>query len=336
MTAFAEAQGSIKKPLLWMGAGGAIFLLAAAIVFPDLNRARFHDSGSSAGYSVQEQAFAPVTRAKPETVAAYVSQPNATLRVHSDALKMAAGAPQSPAVAPERRIVRTSSIEMVVEHPADVIGKITALAESAGGYLESSESGGQNATSGALTIRVPTARFEDVRASIRKLGVRVETEKVDARDVTRQYVDEDANLRNLRAEEAQYLTMLKQATTVKDLLAVSEQLSQVRGEIERQQAEFNALSRQTETVAITIALRTEAEAQVLGLNWRPLYQLKLALRDGLESLATYATSMTAIIFYLPAILLWVGTISLAAVGGWKLVRWAGKHWFGSSEAAARG
>jgi hypothetical protein len=45
--------------------------------------------------------------------------------------------------------------------------------------------------------RQRAARFEEARAEIRKLGLRVESEKVQAQDVTRQYVDEDANLRNL-------------------------------------------------------------------------------------------------------------------------------------------
>ena len=121
---------------------------------------------------------------------------------------------------------------------------------------------------------------------------------------------------------------------MKDLLAVSEKLSEVRGQIEQQQAEFNALSKQIETVAISISLRAEAEAQVLGLNWRPGYQLKLALRDGLESLANYATAMTALLFYLPAVLLWVGTIVFAIVIGWRLLRWAGRRWFGWTDAAA--
>ena len=46
-------------------------------------------------------------------------------------------------------------------------------------------------------------------------------------------------------------TILKQANSVKDMLAVTEHLSEVRGQIEQQQAEFNALSRQIETVALT-------------------------------------------------------------------------------------
>jgi hypothetical protein len=179
-----------------------------------------------------------------------------------------------------------------------------------------------------LTIRVPAARFEEARAEIHKLGLRVESEKIDAQDVTRQYVDQDANLRNLHAEEAQYLAILKQASTVKDMLLVSEKLSEVRGQIEQQQAEFNARSQQIETVALTISLRTEAEAQVFGLNWRPGYQLKLALRDGLESLATYATAMASILFYLPAVLLWVGTFLAGGIASWRVVRWIGRRWFG--------
>jgi hypothetical protein len=225
----------------------------------------------------------------------------------------------------DRKMVRTSSVDLVVQKPAEAAEKIRQLAEGLGGFLVSSQvSGGPNAGGAALTIRVPAARFEEARAEIRKLGLRVESEKVEAQDVTRQYVDEDANLRNLRAEEAQYLSILKQAHTVKDTLAVSDKLSDVRGQIEQQQAEFNALSKQTETVAIAVSLRAEAVAQVFGLHWRPLYQMKLALRDGLEAVADYGVAMTSFVFYLPAVLLWMGTIVVGAGVGWKAWRWVGR------------
>jgi len=171
------------------------------------------------------------------------------------------------------------------------------------------------------------------RQSEKKLGVRVESEKIQAEDVTRQYVDQEASLRNLKAEEAQYLAILRQAGTVKDMLNVTEQLSGVRGQIEQQQAEFNALSKQVETVALTISLKTEVQAPVSWLNWRPGYQLKLALHDGLESVADYATVMVGILFYLPATLLWVGTIMVAIVIGWRTLRWAGRRWFGAKMTA---
>jgi hypothetical protein len=65
-------------------------------------------------------------------------------------------------------------------------------------------------------------------------------------------------------------------------------------------------------VAISVSLRTEAEAQVFGLHWRPWYQLKLAVRDGLDSLENYAVAMAGFIFLLPTIVLWLMTILLGA------------------------
>jgi hypothetical protein len=247
---------------------------------------------------------------------------------------MAMLSPSSGVVPPQdatadRKIIRTSSMEIVVQRPADAAEKIRSLAEHVGGFLVSSEvRGGQDATGGSLTIRVPVGRFEEVRTEIRKLGLRVESERIEAQDVTRQYVDQEAILRNLRAEESQYLGILKQARTVKDTLEVSEKLSEVRGEVERQQAEFDALTKQVETVAITVSLRAEAEAQVFGLHWRPLYQVKLAFREGLDGLADYCATMTSVVFYMPAVVLWLGTILIGAAVGWKVARWAWRRLFG--------
>ena len=248
-------------------------------------------------------------------------------------------APQPQDAEAGRKMIRNCSLDLVVQTLATTVEKIRALAEQNGGFLVSSEvRGGSDATGGSLTIRVPVGRFEEVRAEIRKLGLRVESEKIEASDVTRQYVDQGANLRNLRAEETQYLAILKQSHTVKDTLEVSEKLSGVRGQIEEQQAEFNALSQQIETAAISILLRTEAETRVLGLNWRPLYQLKLALRNGLDGLADYASTMTEIVFYLPAVVLWLATVVVGGAMGWRLVRWIGRRWFGwaMAEVPAKG
>jgi len=104
-----------------------------------------------------------------------------------------------------------------VKNSQESSAKIRQIAEHEGGFLISAENyGAQENSSGSLTIRVPAARFEQVRAEIRKLGLRVESEKMEAQDVTKQYVDDAARLRNLRAHEAQYLGILKQAKTVKD------------------------------------------------------------------------------------------------------------------------
>ena len=225
----------------------------------------------------------------------------------------------------DRKLVRTWSIDLLAKSPAESAETIRSLTEHVGGFLVRSQTNGaKDATSATLTICVPVGRFAEVAAEIRKLGLWVENEQMDAEDVTRQYVDEQARLYNLRAQEAQYLTILKQAKTVKDTLDVGEKLNGVRGEIEQLQAEFEALSKQVETVAITVSLHSEAQANVFGLHWRPSYELKLAAMEGVEGLADYATAMFSLVFYLPAILLWLATILAGGALGWKILRLAAR------------
>jgi hypothetical protein len=224
---------------------------------------------------------------------------NGTEDFIADAL-VPAPPPPPPNSSHDRKMVRTTEMDVIVKSPTETAAKIRQLTELVGGFLVTSEiNGEQDAGSASLTIRIPGSRFEETAQAIRKLVVRVESEKVNAEDVTRQYVDEEAGLRNLRAQETQYLGILHQAKTVKDTLEVSEKLNAVRGQIERQQAEHETLSKQVETVAITVSLRAEADAQVFGLHWRPLYQLKLSAREGLDGLGSYAAAMVSFCFYLP-------------------------------------
>ena len=253
-------------------------------------------------------------------------------------LKHAAMATYLPASQPQaadadRKLVRNSSMEVVTKDPSDTAEAIRQIAERLGGFLVKSVTNGQAAQGAFLAICVPADRFEEARSEIRKLGVRVDSERVEGQDVTRQYVDLDARLRNLRGEEAQYLSIMKGAHTVKDALEVSGKLSDVRGQIEQQQAEFESLSKQVETVAISVSLHTEAEAQVFGFHWKPLYQLKLAVRAGLDSLGNYVVDMAGFIFLLPSILLWLMTILLAAAFGWRMLRWVGRVFFGLARAS---
>ncbi len=325
-------SGAIRgKPSWWIALGFGAALVLVAVATPNLMRSRTDaEPGAPAQRQLLEQGpssdayYGAATKAKPVAMIAGSAAPGS-----SDI----GSAPEG--VSGGRKMIRTSGVDLVVQRPAEVAEKIRSLAETQGGFLVGSDvRGGQNATSGSLTIRVPVAHFEETWAEIRKLGLRVEAESIQAQDVTRQYVDEDATLRNLRAEETQYLAILKQARTVKDMLEVNGKLSEVSGKIEQQQAEFDALSKQVETVAIAISLRTEAEAQVFGLNWRPLYQMKLALRDGLDAVGNYAAVMTSILFYLPAVSLWLGTIVVSAVVGWKVWRWVGRVFFAGPKESA--
>lgn len=257
--------------------------------------------------------------------------------MHAQYAMLAAPAPPADAAdsadaqAEDRKLLRNATMDLVVQSPATVAEKVRQLAEGAGGFLVSSRINGQDEGQNAeVVIRVPADRFEGVRAEIRKLALRVDGDQIETQDVTRDYVDREARLRNLRAQEEQYLSILKHAATVKDTLEVSDKLNGVRGQIEQQQAEFEALAKQVETVAITVSLTPEADTEVFGLHWQPLYRLKVSARDGLDGLAGYMGAMTAFAFYLPTVLLWVATILVGAAIIWRILRWSARVLFRGS------
>jgi hypothetical protein len=329
MSAIAQPWKSTNRALWTSVAIGGAILLAASTAIPRLSRSpvaieqarqRLADSGELREYSYTPPGSAT---AGGQALNQLIAD---TAPAAAKGTSVAASSPTSTSA--DRKLIRTGSLELTVTSPAGAAAQIRIMAERMGGYLESAQIGGtKEAPTADITIRVPAMHFEEAKAGIRQMATRVESEKTNARDVTRQYVDMGARLRNLRAEEAQYLTIMKSAYKVDDLLSVSEKLSEVRGQIEQQQAEFQTLSKQVETVAITISLRAVADAQVFGLNWRPLYRLKIATRDGLDALADYASTMTAILFYVPIILAWGATILLALLSGWHLVHWVGRRFF---------
>jgi hypothetical protein len=54
-------------------------------------------------------------------------------------------------------------------------------------------------------VRIAAKYFDEARAQVRRFAKTVEQDTIKARDATREYVDQEAKLRNVRAEEAQYL-----------------------------------------------------------------------------------------------------------------------------------
>lgn len=216
-----------------------------------------------------EREAEPAPANKPEAVA-----PGAPLTRTAPQEKAAAKVPaqQSAAAAAdvtERLIVRSGNLALQVNDVADAAAEARRLADALGGYVVNStqreDAGRPIAT---VTIRVPANRFDDAMERLKGLAVKVSNEQVTSKDITEEFVDTDARLRNLRATEARYLELLQQARTVDEILRVEQQLSNVRGQIEQLQGRLNFLQRSAELSAITLELRPYAAAQPpLPTDW---------------------------------------------------------------------
>src|SRR5438270_11264872 len=187
-------------------------------------------------------------------------------------------APDAVPAAPDKKLIHNAELELVVgdvRAAAEQIRKLVDLNHGEIDKLEIRDTNG-GSVSATLAVRVPASGLENALAEFKKVGVRTEREQVSTRDVSREFYDNEAHMRNLRAEEQQYLLIMKQAHTVKETLEVSEKLSDVRDRIERLQAEVQLMTHDIEMSVVTIALTQEFEARAFGIRWRPLYDAKVA------------------------------------------------------------
>lgn len=223
----------------------------------------------------------------------------------------------------QRKIVKNGLLSILVNKIEDSISSIRLLANNLGGFVNSSQvyesSGGIK--SGNIVIRVPADKFEDAMAAVKKSAVKVEREDINAQDVTEQFVDLEARLRNFKAQETQYLEIMKKASTVDDILQVEQRLGDVRGQIEQIQGQLQFLSRQVDMSTITVSVMSEADVEVFGIRWRPLFIVKQSFHNMLSGLTSYIDSMIVFIFFLPRLTLWIATILFFAYLAWRLFKW---------------
>jgi len=103
--------------------------------------------------------------------------------VYTAATPQQAGLAKLPEL--QRMIIRSANVSMIVDDTSAAIEKITAAAESVGGYVSDSKvwrDGEQ--LRGAITLRIPADRLSAALMVIRKLAVRIQSETIGSQEVT--------------------------------------------------------------------------------------------------------------------------------------------------------
>jgi len=249
-----------------------------------------------------ERAVPLMSQAAPEG-----AQTRAVTATTTDA---AAQAPKAPAM--PRVVIRNAQITMVVADAAPVAAKLAALANAAGGYVADSKQWREGEQLRAtMTLRVPAQRLDEILAAARKLSTRVESENIDANDVTQEYVDLDAQVRNLEAAEnemRQLMTDVRQRMKkAEDILEVYQHLTELRGQIEQAKGRMRYLSQMAALATVKIDLVPDAIAKpVVEPGWQPLAAVRDASRVLVRTLQVLATvAIWCAIYLLPIALLFV-------------------------------
>lgn len=220
----------------------------------------------------------------------------------------------------DRKIIRNADLTLETESPTEGLRKITSAAESHGGFVVTSEFKQNPAAAGAkpsqsvtVVARVPASQFASALEQIRSAGDRVVSEKVSGQDVSEEYLDIEARLRNKKALEDQFLDIMKQAHKVEDALDVQTQLADVRTEIERLEGRRRFLENQAALSTITTTLQMP-QPMVATTTSGFGTTIKHAFGDAVD------TAASIILFVIQTVIVLVPIAVFFGLPGWFLWR----------------
>jgi hypothetical protein len=242
---------------------------------------------------------------------------------NADAYDTPVALPDGGEASPQRVVIYTGTLALVVRDTGTAAEDITALATRLGGYVSAANLYVQNDVQrGSLTIRVPAERYQEALAALRQMAVRVERETTGTEDVTQEYTDLEARKANLEHTEQALQKLLDERLKVgrtQDILEVYRELSNVRGQIEQIEGRLRYLANLAALCTITIELIPDVLYQpVTVAGWEPQGIARQALQALVSALQTLATILIwAVVFALPVLVVFLVPLALLVL----LIRW---------------
>jgi hypothetical protein len=233
----------------------------------------------------------------------------------------------------DRKIIRTARLELEVEKVSAAVVEVEDVAVAAGGFVSASNvfidapsdsDGGDDEAprrteTATVTIRVPAEAYRSVMSQLRGVAEEVKSESSEASEVTEEYTDLQARLRNQEATEAQLLELLTRAETIPDILTVQDRISQVRLEIEQVQGRINVLDNLTDLATITVQLAAfvpSAEEAGGEQGWAAE-----AWDAAWEGSQTAAVVLGTVAIVGGVVLLWLAIPALVIAIAWRRFGW---------------
>ena len=295
-----------QRKLIAVGSVVGMFLIIASIAIPNLLRSRM---SSSQPRNLPMSDLERSRAVKPED--GYVigfAGPRTDAPAQTTSNKSA------------RMIARTATISLEVDDITSTQQRVQAIVASVGGFMgsQSVNNRGSRVRSGSFTLQVPTTALERVLVELRNLGA-VTHEQTHAEEITDQFVDLEARLRNARATERRLINILNQRTAkLTHILEVEREIARKRGEIERMVAQRESLLKRASLASVQVRATEKYAEPTIESPSGVLARMWHALRDGVLS---FLGLLNALVLF---ILRWGLHIALFSLIGWQLWRrWLG-------------
>ncbi|MBL7894651.1 MAG: DUF4349 domain-containing protein [Bacteroidia bacterium] len=158
-----------------------------------------------------------------------------------------------PAAVFERKLIKTGDVSFKTKSLSETKKQITEALKAAGGYVakenayDYSENPSEN-----LTVRVPAKNFDGFLNKILEGVDELDSKNIDIQDVSEEFVDMEARLKNKKQLEMKYQELLVKANNMDDILRIEKEISYIREDIESTEGRLKYLSNQVSYSTLTI------------------------------------------------------------------------------------
>lgn len=169
---------------------------------------------------------------------------------------------------PARMLVWTANLSLEVSDVSASVDKAAAIAEQFRGYVEQKSDSGESSASARL--KIPGASFNDAVKAVQALG-EVTYSRVVGEDVTEQYVDVQARLKNKTELRDRLRQLLQKATDIKDMISIEGELTRIQTEIDTMEGKLKLLKGQVDYATVDVSFQRKKILGPLGLVFHGLF-----------------------------------------------------------------
>ncbi len=179
----------------------------------------------------------------------------------------------------QRKLIKHGSIAFKTGNLAASRQKILSAVKDFEGYIANDREYGYSDEEHTvyLEVRLPNTSFDAFLQRVTQDVPRFDRKNITAADVTEEFFDIQARLKAKKELERQFLTLLKQAQNIKDILEIQRELAAIREAIESIEGKLNYLQNQIAFSTLEIKIR-QIQSNRHGVS--PLFE---ALKQGAKN-----------------------------------------------------
>jgi hypothetical protein len=198
---------------------------------------------------------------------------------------------------------------------------IDALMKKTQGYVDRLTVTGEAGSAHRLSaiLRLPADQLDMALGELKKLGQLKEESQTNS-DVTAQYIDLNARLVNARNSEQRLLTLVRdRAGNLKDVVEMEREITSVRENIERMEAQQKDLNNKVQYATIQLELTEEYRAELQTPIPSTGTELRNALVDGIGSAGETVVGIALFLLrYGPSLLIGLVSLGPLALYLWRI------------------